>query len=74
MIETTILENLQKLPDPLKQDVLHYIEALVEQYTTSIAETSQPNRRNAFGIWKGTVKMSEDFDQPLEDLKDYMES
>ena len=73
MIETTILENLQKLPEPLKRDVLHYIEALVEQYTTSTAKESQPNRQRAFGIWKGAVRMADDFDQPLEDLKDYME-
>ena len=43
MIETAILENLQKLPEPLKQDVLRYVEMLVEQHTTSTAETSQSN-------------------------------
>ena len=29
MLETTILESLVKLPDSLKQEVLHYIEFLV---------------------------------------------
>ncbi|MEG4520339.1 MULTISPECIES: hypothetical protein [unclassified Microcoleus] len=29
MLETTILESLVKLPDSLKQQVLHYIEFLV---------------------------------------------
>ena len=66
MIETTILENLQKLPEPFKRDVLQYIEALVEQYTTSTAEESQQNRQRAFGIWKGAVRMADDFDRPLE--------
>jgi len=43
MIETTILENLQQLPEPLKQDVLQYVEALVKQYTTSTAAAPQLN-------------------------------
>jgi Protein of unknown function (DUF2281) len=73
MLETTILENLQKLPDSLKQDVLHYIESLVEQYETQTPEETKPDRRQAYGIWKGQIKMSNDFDEPLEDLKDYME-
>jgi len=28
--------------------------------------------RGGFGIWKGKVWMADDFDAPLEDMKDYM--
>jgi Protein of unknown function (DUF2281) len=73
MLETTILEHLQQLPESLQQDVLHYIESLLKQHKESnLPQTTPPNRQQAFGIWQGKVRMSDDFDAPLDDLKDYM--
>jgi hypothetical protein len=73
MLETTILEHLQQLPESLQQDVLHYIESLLKQQAQSnLSEATPPNRQQAFGIWQGKVHMSNDFDAPLDDLEDYM--
>jgi len=73
MLETTILEHLQQLPESLQQDVLHYIESLLKQQAgINPLEATPPNRQQAFGIWQGKVRMSDDFDAPLDDLKDYM--
>ncbi|MBW4513677.1 MAG: DUF2281 domain-containing protein [Timaviella obliquedivisa GSE-PSE-MK23-08B] len=72
MLETAILDNLEKLPESLKEDVLHYVEALVAQHSKTLAATEKPARRGALGILKGKIKIADDFDEPLEDLKDYM--
>ena len=73
MLENTILEHLQQLPESLQQDVLHYIDSLLKQQRESNPpEATPPNRQQAFGIWQSKVRMSDDFDAPLDDLKDYM--
>lgn len=38
----------------------------------SQALTKREKRRQLFGSAKGLITMSDDFDQPLEDFKDYM--
>jgi hypothetical protein len=72
MLETAILDNLEKLPESLKEDVLHYVESLVAQHTKALAAIEKPAKRGGFGIWKGKIKIADDFDEPLEDFKDYM--
>lgn len=71
MSDTEILESLKQLPDSLQQEVLHYIEFLKARYATPEAQPTQPKKRQA-GRLKGKIIMAEDFDVPLEDLKDYM--
>lgn len=71
MLETEILENLKQLPDSLQQEVLHYIEFLKARYTKPESQLSPPKKRQA-GRLKGKIILAEDFDAPLEDLKDYM--
>ncbi len=72
MIETAILKNVEKLPESVKQAVLDYIEFLVNRYTQETPKTEKAAKRGGLGIWKGKIWMSDDFDEPLEDLKDYM--
>lgn len=73
MLEATILENLQQLPESLQQDVLHYIQSLLKQQSAHHSpETIHPNRQQAFGIWQGKVRLSDDFDAPMNDFQDYM--
>lgn len=73
MIRPTLLEKLEALPESLQTEVLHYIEFLSERYLDKTdASESQHKKRGGFGIWKGKVWMADDFDAPLEDMKDYM--
>ncbi|MEG4488832.1 type II toxin-antitoxin system VapB family antitoxin [Microcoleus sp. D2_18a_B4] len=72
MRETAILKNLEKLPESVKQAVLDYIEFLVNRYAQEVPQTEKAAKRGGLGIWKGKIWMSDDFDEPLEDLKDYM--
>ncbi len=71
MIQPVILEKLEALPESLQTEVLHYIEFLLNKYAEqSPAETPQKKRKA--GLLKGKIWMADDFDAPLEDLKDYM--
>ena len=60
------------LPESLKTELLHYAEYLREKYPNN--EQSQENMETArgYGSWSGKIIMSDDFDQPLEDLAEYM--
>ena len=68
MIQPVILEKLEELPESLQTEVLHYIEFLIEKQANLSQE--KPTKRGGLGIWKGKIWMSDDFDEPLEDLKD----
>jgi Protein of unknown function (DUF2281) len=72
-MESAILEQFQKLPLSGKQEALRYLEALVSQYEDDQINRPVLNRSNAFGIWKGKVWMSDDFDAPLDELQEYMQ-
>ena len=71
MIQPVILEKLAELPESLQTEVLHYIEFLIEKQAKNSTQ-EKPKKRGGLGIWKGKIWMSDDFDEPLEDLKDYM--
>ncbi len=75
MIENAILETLEKLPDSLKQEVLHYAEFLNEKYTQKLSGDEVPLKKRRAGTLKGMFKLplADDFDEPLEDFKEYME-
>ncbi|KKD37074.1 MAG: DUF2281 domain-containing protein [Limnoraphis robusta] len=72
MIEPTILDKFAALPDSLKTEVVHYIDFLLEKYVQTSPQLEPPKKKREAGLLKGKIWMSDDFDAPLEDLKDYM--
>lgn len=78
MIKPKIPEKYELLPDSLKTEVDHYIDFLLGKYV----KTQIPLRQGAikeeseksygYGSLAGKIIMSDDFDEPLEDLKEYM--
>jgi len=66
--EKAILAQIQQLPEQFRQEVLHYIEFLQAKYS---AQNQKAKRRKA-GSAKGKYNLAPDFDQPLEDFKEYM--
>ncbi|MFB8790161.1 MAG: DUF2281 domain-containing protein [Potamolinea sp.] len=72
MVPPSILDKLEKLPESLQTEVLHYIEFLLEKYVKTSPPTELPKKKRKAGLLKGKIWMSDDFDAPLEDLKDYM--
>lgn len=74
MVQPMILEKLEQLPESLQTEVLHYIEFLSDRYVkTAAASSIEPSpKRGGLGCLKGQIWMSDDFDEPLEDLQEYM--
>jgi hypothetical protein len=74
-IDTEILQTITQMPEPLKQEVLHYAKYLIENYSESKSGGEQPQKKRRAGILKGTfvLPLPNDFDEPLEDFKEYME-
>ena len=60
-------EKLDSLPGNLQQQVADFIDFLIER---SAVKTTKivPHPGSA----KGKIRMAADFDEPLEDFKDYM--
>ncbi len=67
--------NLQLLPEQVQIQAFDYVQYLVlKYYTTSqineIKDISYENTRQ-FGKFKGKIKISADFNEPIDDFKDY---
>lgn len=67
MNSTLLYEKIEKLP-PEKQAEL---DKIVDELLASIPKKEVENK-SGFGALKGMFVMSDDFDEPLEDFKDYM--
>ncbi len=71
-----VMENISfyskfnALPDNLKRQVIDYIEFLSGKKREN-KKASKP-KTPKFGSCKGMFEMSPDFDEPLEDFRDYM--
>lgn len=70
MTENSILYEMNQLPDNLKDEVLHFIIFLKKEYLHSNG-FKNANKR-IFGRVKGKYKLAPDFDEPLEEFKEYI--
>ena len=71
MIEQTLIQEIQTLPESLKQEVLHFVQFLKQKQTAEI-ETAKPRKKRQAGSAKGMFVMADDFDEPLENFAEYM--
>jgi hypothetical protein len=73
-IDTEILQTITQMPEPLKQEVLHYAKYLIENYSESKSGEERLPKKRRSGILKGifVLPLPDDFDEPLEDFKEYM--
>ena len=77
MTTAQLIQTYNGLPDALKKEVDHYLEYIAQKVAQETkAQEPKPDykikERGAYGSMKGMFKMSDDFDAPLEDFKDYM--
>jgi Protein of unknown function (DUF2281) len=70
MISPQLVTTLEKLPPNLQTEILHYAEYLVTKHTPS--PEAPPQKYRQAGTMKGMFNMADDFDAPLENMKDYM--
>jgi Protein of unknown function (DUF2281) len=67
----TLLEEDSVIAE--KPDLFIDHEPTLEELGGSEPQAQEkPAKRGALGILKGKIKITDDFDDPLEDLKDYM--
>lgn len=71
MTEQLILRELHNLSEPLKVQVLKYVQILKKQSAQSLPE--KPHKRRKAGSAEGKYVLAPDFDAPLEDFKEYMQ-
>jgi hypothetical protein len=67
MTDVQLYKKLKILKPSLKAEVFDFVDFLLTKQEKGI-EPKKPE----FGCAKGRFKMSPDFDEPLEDLKEYM--
>ncbi len=86
--ETEIIQTITQMPESLKQELFHYANYLINNYSASMTEGRSKNiaqpetpqeetpiKKRRSGILQGTfvLPLAEDFDEPLDDFKEYME-
>ncbi len=71
LLKDAILANVEQLPIALQEEVLHYSEYLLSRHRNKNFPAGQ-EKRGGLGIIKGKMWMSDDFDEPLEEMKEYM--
>jgi Protein of unknown function (DUF2281) len=63
---------LISMPESLKTELLHYAEYLREKYPNNNQVLEKLESKHGYGSWASQIIMSDDFDEPLEDLAEYM--
>jgi hypothetical protein len=67
MNNVSLYNKINSLPENLKREVLDFVEFLQTKNKKVLSK-----KPRTFGSLKGKIKMAEDFDDPIEDFKDYM--
>ncbi len=72
MSNVILFEKINKLPDHLKVEVLDFVEFLEHKKASESKKKVSERTSPIFGYAKGKYVMSADFDEPLDEFKDYM--
>jgi hypothetical protein len=70
MSDADLFLKISSLPEDVRKQVLELIDRLMKDRAPR-PEPPRPKRK--LGLLKGKIKISDDFDAPLDDMKDYME-
>ncbi len=68
MSDLQLYITIKSLPENIKKEVFDFIDFL--KYKNHIGQPKKKERK--FGYAKGMIKMHPDFDDPLDDFKEYM--
>lgn len=73
MASLSLNTRLEMLPPELRKEVEDFVEFLLEKENRRKKEESSKKKERTPGLAKGLIEMKPDFDEPLEDFKEYME-
>ena len=68
MDAVSFYNKFESLPSNLKKEAVEYLEKLFSKSTVETNNKLKPK----FGSLKGKIVIHADFDEPLEDFKEYM--
>jgi hypothetical protein len=68
MTNTSLKIEINSLPKSLRDEVADFVAFLKNKNETKSSSLKQ----RQFGFAKGKIKLSKDFDEPLDMFKDYM--
>lgn len=66
MATQDLFVKINSLPENLKKELEEYVDKLLKRLK------KEPGKKRPIGLMKGKIWISDDFDEPLEDFKDYM--
>lgn len=66
-MNSELQKTIEQLPEQLQEEVLRVAKALLEG-----KKKTKENPKPLFGSAKGKYCLSADFDEPLDDFKEYM--
>lgn len=69
MSTADLLVKFNGLPEDLRKQVTDFIDALLKR----TPKQEVPKKKRPIGLMKGKIRMADDFDEPLEDMRPYME-
>lgn len=67
MTNTSLKIEINSLPKTLRDEVADFVEFLKKK-----SKTKSKLKTREFGYAKGKIKLSKDFDEPLNEFKAYM--
>ena len=66
--EQALIKKISSLPENVQEEIIDFIDFLTQKHQVKIDSHIIPE----YGSLKGTFRMADDFDEPLEDFKEYM--
>jgi len=71
-VKERLLQEIDTTNETVLIQTLTYIQTLKQHTIPEPDSTNQPKKYRQAGSLKGMFTMADDFDAPLDDLKDYM--
>ena len=59
--------KINSLPSEMKKELETFVDQLLKRL-----KKDPPKKKRPLGLLKGKIHIPDDFDEPLEDFKDYM--
>jgi hypothetical protein len=74
MVDALMIQKINKMPIVLQKEVDDFIDFLISKHLKNMPSNDDlENQLRPIGTMKGLIiKMSDDFDAPMDEFKDYM--
>ncbi|MGV9012371.1 MAG: DUF2281 domain-containing protein [Flavobacteriales bacterium] len=74
MSSADLFVKIESLPADLRKQVIDFVEFLLKRKSAPEPSADGSDREKPVaGLLKGKIWIADDFDEPLDDFKDYME-